>query len=543
MGKNTLPSRPGAIIGYRKNGSPIRLIAGGDGTDDPKPDDNGGTPDPTRLTHKQAINRMKDCRDELERIGAKEHRTTEDDRQFAEMVREVDVLNDHVRGLERQASLARVKQIVDDPSLGKIVSGVPEGRPGVDRGRWDNGFDADPILEPDSVIDRRFRNPWDLSEVRVFGRSREEVGQEMKARALSAIDRMAGANDEIRKGATSIIEQFDNDEGTISQMALATSSPEYLRGWIKLARGRGGMVTQDEQKAIERAMSLTDAQGGFLVPFQLDPTVILTSRGSRNQIREVARQVVATGDVWNGVSADEVDFRWASEASESGDNAPPFDQPTVTVHKGDGFVPISIEALGDEANVTSEVGRLLAAGKDTLEAKAFATGTGVGQPFGIVTALANSTNPDVVVLAAGGTALVAEDVRRTIRALASRYRMNASWLANWGIYSIVSGLDTAGGADLWVQLREDLPAVLIGKRTYEAEEMTDTLALNANVLVAGDFENYVIADRIGFTVELIPHLFGANRRPTGQRGWYAYFRVGADSVNDDGFRLLRMAAA
>jgi len=57
--------------------------------------------------------------------------------------------------------------------------------------------------------------------------------------------------------------------------------------------------------------------------------------------------------------------------------------------------------------------------------------------------------------------------------------------------------------------------------------------------VYGDFSNYVIADRVGTTVEFIPHLFATgNNRPSGQRGWYAYFRAGADSVNDGAFQLL-----
>ena len=41
----------------------------------------------------------------------------------------------------------------------------------------------------------------------------------------------------------------------------------------------------------------------------------------------------------------------------------------------------------DEANVASEVARLLAAGKSNLESAAFATGTGSGEPFGVVTSL------------------------------------------------------------------------------------------------------------------------------------------------------------
>jgi predicted phage gp36 major capsid-like protein len=42
-------------------------------------------------------------------------------------------------------------------------------------------------------------------------------------------------------------------------------------------------------------------------------------------------------------------------------------------------------------------------------------------------------------------------------------------------------------------------------------------------------------------VELVPHLFAtANNRPSGQRGFYAWWRVGADSVNDAAFRLMNV---
>jgi predicted phage gp36 major capsid-like protein len=50
----------------------------------------------------------------------------------------------------------------------------------------------------------------------------------------------------------------------------------------------------------------------------------------------------------------------------------------------------------------------------------------------------------------------------------------------------------------------------------------------------------VIVDRIGNTLELIPNLVGANRRPTGQRGALLWFRTGSDSVVDNAFRLLNV---
>jgi len=497
-------------------------------------------PPQLQLSHGQAVIRLRDIRAQLEELEQRDNLTEQDEQTFDELTREFAEVDDHRRQLERRAALERVRASTQStdraPSALAVQRGTPTGPGG--------SYDTDPILNPDSVEDRRFRNPWDLGEMRTFGRSPEETGQELRARALCAVEKMSGANDRIRSVSTDILERWDDKRGTIARMCLATSSPEYLRAWSKLARGKGHMVTPEEQKALERAMSLTDSAGGYLVPFQLDPTVIITSSGSRNQIRQAARQVVATGDVWNGVSAGAVSWRWAAEGSEAGDNAPAFAQPTVPIHKADGFVPISIEALEDEANVTQEVGRLLAFGKDTLEAAAFTTGSGSGQPTGIITALAG-TSSEVAPTTAETFAVA--DVYKLDQALPARYRAGASWMANRGIYNLVRRFDTGGGADLWERLGADVPPMLLGRPALEAEDMDgtfDTAATADNyALLYGDFEHYVIADRIGMTVEFLPHLVGANNRPTGQRGWYAYYRVGADSVNDAAFRLLNLETA
>jgi HK97 family phage major capsid protein len=210
----------------------------------------------------------------------------------------------------------------------------------------------------------------------------------------------------------------------------------------------------------------------------------------------------------------------------------------VTVHKAAGFIPISLEAAQDEANVAQEVSRLLADGKATLEAAAFATGTGSGQPFGIVTALntiTGSISESVTTDTFGLPDLYALD-----EGLPARYRARGSWLANRAIYNDVRQFDTSGGAALWERLGADVPALLLGKPAYESEDMDGVISTTEDyILIFGDFDNYVIADRVGMTVEFIPHLFHTTtNRPSGQRGWYAYYRVGADSVNNGAFRLL-----
>ncbi|MEU0393816.1 phage major capsid protein [Streptomyces sp. NPDC006208] len=492
------------------------------------------------LSHSQAKIRLSDIAGELERLGGKEDLTEADEQLFDELTREYAEVDAHRRKLERDAALARVRSTSQDvarpPAATQVraVGGTSLGS--------DGGYDADPILNPDSVEDCRFRNPWDLSEVRTFGQPKGQIGREMRARALSAITKMGGASDRVRAAATDIIEKWDDGDARIARHCLATSSPEYLRAWSKVAAGKGHMITPDEQRALERAMSLTDTAGGYLVPFQLDPTVIITANGSRNQIRQAARTVVATGDVWNGVSSGAVSWSWDAEAAQVSDDATTFGQPTVPIYKAAGFVPISIEALEDEANVTQEVARLLAFGRDTLEAAAFTTGSGVGQPTGIITALAGGSSE---VAPTTGETFAAADIYKLDNALPSRYRAGASWLANRAIYNLIRQFDTGGGAQMWERIGADVPPELLGRPALEAEDMDGTFdaAATANnyLAVYGDFSNYVIADRVGMTVEFIPHLVGANQRPTGQRGWYAYYRVGADSVNDSAFRMLNVA--
>jgi HK97 family phage major capsid protein len=485
------------------------------------------------LSHGQAVIRLRDIRARLEELEARDDLTASDEQEFDELTREFSEVDQHRRQLERRSALERVRSATQATDRGVAALAVAPGM----GGGSGSAYDLDPILNPDSVEDMRFRNPWDLSEIRTFARAAGDVAAELRSRALSAITKMPGTNDKVRAAATEIIELWDDKASSLARQCLATSSPEYLRAWSKLASNRGHMMSPEEQRALERAMSLTDNAGGYLVPFQLDPTVIITANGSVNEIRQVAREVVATGDVWNGVSAGAVTWRWAAEGTEAGDNAPPFGQPSIPNYKADGFIPITIEAMQDAANATQEIANLLAFGKDVLEAGAFTNGTGSNQPTGIVTALTGTSS---VVNSTTADTFAAADVYKVDGALPRRYRKTASWLAHRNLYNLIRQFDTSGGAQMWERIGADVPAQLLGKAALEAEDMDGTVTATAEnyMAVYGDFSNYVITDRIGMQTEFIPHLMGTNGRPKGMRGWYAYYRVGADSVNDGAFRML-----
>ena len=61
-------------------------------------------------------------------------------------------------------------------------------------------------------------------------------------------------------------------------------------------------------------------------------------------------------------------------------------------------------------------------------------------------------------------------------------------------------------------------------------------------MIAGDFtRGYTIVDRIGARFELVPHLLGSNRRPTGERGLFMYGRTSGGVVNLNALRSLNVA--
>jgi HK97 family phage major capsid protein len=463
--------------------------------------------------------------------------------------------HDQLRAAELAAEVIELRGHVERFQRGDMARGVRSGRyrlEGEGSGiRGGDDYDRDSFTEPDSVEDHRdhrYRDPWDMSEVRMFAEPGEVAG-ELRSRALSCIEKMPGASANVRQAATNIIEEFDSKDSRLARQCIVTSKPAYLRAWSKLACNKPHALTVDEQRAVGeveefRAMSLTDVQGGYLIPFQLDPTVIVTSTFIRSDLRGAARVVIATGDVWNGVTSQNVSWSFQAEGAEVTDNSPPFGQPSIPNFMARGFVPISIEAMADEQNVAQEVGRLLANGKLDLEGLKFIQGSGIGEPTGLMTALGISGNSGSVVTTASAGTFALADLYTLQGSLPAHYRPNASWLANNLVYNKIRQFDTAGGAAFWTNLTTDRPAQLYARDALEAEAISGTVATTSPktiIAIYGDLSQFVITDRLGMAVEFIPHLFStSHNRPTGSRGWFAYYRTGSDLVNPTGVRALQV---
>ena len=343
------------------------------------------------------------------------------------------------------------------------------------------------------------------------------------------------------------LDQGERHDNAVARHIIATGRPEYRSAFGKLLSGHPETLTPEESRATQevRAASLTGAQGGFAVPYVIDTTIIDTNAGSVNPMRQIATVKKITTGKWTGVSSAGVTASWDAEFVEVSDDAPTLAAPTITAEKAQAFVPASIEAFEDWAGMEQDIRNMFQTAKDNLEAVAHITGSGSGQPQGIVTALDGGASEVAPTVA---ETFAAVDLFKLESALPARHRTNASFVAAKAIYQTVRGFDTNGGAALWERIGAAQPNQLLGYNVYEASAMDgvfDPAATADNFLaILGDFRNYYIVDRVGLSVELIPHLFAtANNRPNGSRGLYAYWRTGAGVVNIDAFRMLNVATA
>jgi len=363
---------------------------------------------------------------------------------------------------------------------------------------------------------------------------------DMRGRALQAIEDDKRIPDAHRESATQIVQEVKG----ASRMALLTGSEAYRSAFEKVVEhpeAFSAFLTPGEAEALRTALSTTVGNGGYAIPFLLDPTIILTNSGATNPFREVATIVRGTSNIWNGVTSAGVTAEWKTEGGQAADASPTLGTKAITAYQADAYVFGSYEVFED-TDLSSALPGLIQDAKMRLEADAFAIGSGSGAPFGVVTSVTAVTASRVSPQTGGVfTASSTQDIFTVLNAVPARHRGDATWLANFATYNTIRQMSPlAQGSSFWVTLGGGQPSQLTGLPTIEASSVVSAATTGSNILLCGNFSRYYIFDRIGMNLEYVPIVVGANQRPTGQRGWFATWRVGADVVDPNAFRVLKL---
>lgn len=386
-------------------------------------------------------------------------------------------------------------------------------------------------VEPDAPAVHKTRDTLEVAEDRsstskqlVAAAMRELEEKDVESRNLEHVER--------------VLKAHASDKGWARGIVLR-STDVYASAWLKLVQGREFSLTPEERTVLGVT---TNANGKYLLPTHLDPTIILTSALSTDEIRKISRVVTLTDGqaAWNGITSDGVTASWDGEVVEVSDDSPTFNPVSIPTIRAQALVQASISAVEDISGLGSDVMMMFADAKDRLEGAAHAVGNGTTQPKGVFTAVAAVTASRVVSASAAAIALA--DLNSTYLGVPARNRPNAKWLAN-PLYTVaIKTLGTAVSASYSGDLREPTAGRILGHEVVESDDAPTTqttTALDSEVLF-GDFSQYVIVDRPGgMSVEYIPHLFNTTTNlPDGRRAWYATWRTGADVTNVNAFRLL-----
>jgi HK97 family phage major capsid protein len=381
--------------------------------------------------------------------------------------------------------------------------------------------------ETPTQVYRNKRDPFDDMEA---VRTNMLRGSEMRERAQDAIEWVSrsGWVDFPHDHAERATQLATQSKG-IARHILLTGTQDYYESFRSYLADPEGLA--------QRATTVGTGSLGYMLPFPLDPTIILTNAGSSNPYRRVARVEQTTSNTWNGVTSAGVDAAFGAESVAATDANPAVAQLQITPQRARAWVFGSYESLAD-SDLGAQLPRLFADAKDRLEEGAFATGAGTGVfPQGAVTAATTGNTAAV-------TAYAVADVYTLQARLSPRFRnsRSAAFLANLFYLNKTRQFDTAGGSSFWANLGQGTPEQLLGKPIFESSSMSSGTATGSLVLLFGDFEQYVIVDRVGMSILYNPMIMSAatGNLPTGEAGWFAFWRVGAKASTANALQALRI---
>jgi HK97 family phage major capsid protein len=387
-------------------------------------------------------------------------------------------------------------------------------------------------------------NIHDIAEYRTFARALDDLPglyREGAKRYLDGVD-----TDRAHQLDRMLANVQEEKPGTLALRYLECSGPTYERAFEKYLKGQG--LTVQEQAALG-TYSNSGADGGYAVPVLLDPSLIPTADVAVSDIRTIARVVSITGKEWQGVTSGGITASRVGENSAITPTSPTLGQPRVVPTAVKVAIPFSVEVDGDWSSLQTEMAREIAEAKANEEAETFTTGSGDGAtgPQGIE----RMADTSIIWTQASGNFGV-EDVYACEtdtstgaggNALPARFRQGASFLANKSIYNKIRqfSVGTVGEGSIWQRgIALGRPNELIGYPAYENSEMDATVTNGNDILIFGAFQNFLIVDRVGMSVELVPHMVDGSGNLLGQRAIFAYWRNGSKILTSNAFRKLRV---
>jgi HK97 family phage major capsid protein len=289
-------------------------------------------------------------------------------------------------------------------------------------------------------------------------------------------------------------------------------------------------ASADETKAMQEE---TDAEGGFFVPEQFVNQVVHDPGVPGSQLRPLCTVIRVSSK--DGYVPTMGSATWAAIAEEAAysDQTPTVGQVAFSLEKSGGLVKVTRELLDDSAiNLPALLTQIFQESAGRFEDVGIISGNNTTQYAGIM-----SNSSVAFYTMAGATSVIVADLIGTFYALEAQHRANSTWVMKSAINSLINQIQITGNGVTGLASITTAPsAFILGRPVVDTDVVSGlggTITSTEKIAIFGDFRQYYIFDRVGFTIRRNDSLymendqvgFFASRRGDGQVGLAAAFKI------------------
>lgn len=343
----------------------------------------------------------------------------------------------------------------------------------------------------------------------------EALAQKLADSATSKID---ASVDKLAKVMDSFAEKHEKAQVTkepqfiVDKKLGKTHTVEELSEIKVVLPGRekaGKKVTEVSQKTVEFLSALysgdkqklqilsegTPGDGGYLVPEEF-ANVIIEDIRDINIMRQLASVMTTQTDTVHIPSlVSRPKAAWRAEKATKNTSTAQFSENVLTPYSLAAIVPLSNELVADASlgvggSIVNYIAGLMSTALSEKEEAAFWTGSGSGQPTGVV------GNTGRTFAASATDVSRADTLIQAYQNTPQGYRNKAVWVMNMGTLGEVGRLKDSQNRYLLTDLANSPTQTIKGRPVYESNFLAGGTAL------FGDFSFYQIVDREGISVRV-----------------------------------------
>lgn len=355
---------------------------------------------------------------------------------------------------------------------------------------------------------------------------------------------------ELRSVKSPNLPQVGQAEQRVNAVSAMKTRAAELHGSEEYRKAFDSFVRTGKTNEVLEEMRTYNAMGdstqGTLIPvgFQKELEVKLKAVGG---IRQVARVITtASGNALHWPTADDTanNGSWIAENTTVNQTNPSFSEVVLNANLASSDqVIISLQLLQDNAvNIESYLADSFGLRLGRLTNIGYTTGSGSGQPSGLITGLVADGTRNVSAVGAYSNDGVSTDINSVgsddldnlINKLDPAYRANGTFMANQSTYDALRKVKDKYGRSIWAAgLTDGAPDTIRGYRYVYNQNMAAIGANNIS-MVFGDFTKYIIRDVLGFTMVRFNELFMSAH----QVGFQAFLRTDGKLLQPAAFSQL-----